>query len=45
MRSDKKNVGGKLRFVLPSRLGSCELVAGVSEDDVTAVLNAMWEMA
>lgn len=38
MRSDKKNVGGKLRFVLPSKLGSCELVAGVSEDQARAVL-------
>jgi 3-dehydroquinate synthase len=45
MRNDKKNVGGQLRLVLPSRLGACELVAGVSEDDVAAVLGATWEVA
>jgi 3-dehydroquinate synthase len=45
MRNDKKNVGGKLRFVLPSRLGSCELVEGVSEDEARAVLREMWETA
>jgi len=38
MRSDKKNVGGKLRFVLPSRLGACQLVGGVAEEEVRAVL-------
>ncbi len=39
MRNDKKNVAGKLRFVLPSRLGACELVDGVAEENVRAVLS------
>ena len=39
MRLDKKNRDGRLRFVLPTRLGHVELVDGVSEDDVRAVLN------
>ncbi|MFM7161065.1 MAG: 3-dehydroquinate synthase family protein, partial [Planctomycetaceae bacterium] len=39
MRLDKKTVGGSLRFVLPSRLGAVELVAGVSPADVVAVLD------
>ncbi len=38
MRLDKKSVAGRLRFVLPTRLGHVELVDGVSEDDVRAVL-------
>jgi 3-dehydroquinate synthase len=38
MRLDKKSVAGRLRFVLPARLGHVELVDGVSEDDVRAVL-------
>ena len=37
MRLDKKSVGGRLRFVLPSRLGHVELV-DVAEEDVRAVL-------
>jgi 3-dehydroquinate synthase len=38
MRSDKKALAGKLRFVLPRRLGQVELVDGVPEADVRAVL-------
>src|SRR5207302_1992322 len=38
MRSDKKNVGGRLRLVLPTRLGAAELVEGVPEDEVRAAL-------
>jgi 3-dehydroquinate synthase len=38
MRRDKKVAHGRLRFVLPSRLGCVELVGGVSADDVRAVL-------
>jgi 3-dehydroquinate synthase len=40
MRLDKKVVGGRLRFVLPDRLGHVELVAVVPESDVLAVLEA-----
>jgi len=38
MRLDKKSVGGALRFVLPTRIGHVELVDGVREDDVRAML-------
>ncbi|HEY3964398.1 MAG TPA: 3-dehydroquinate synthase family protein, partial [Planctomycetaceae bacterium] len=39
MRLDKKTVGGRLRFVLPTRLGHVELVDDVPEDVVRAVLD------
>jgi 3-dehydroquinate synthase len=39
MKSDKKSVAGKLRFVLPSRLGHVELVDGVDEKLVREVLS------
>jgi 3-dehydroquinate synthase len=38
MRSDKKALAGRLRFVLPSRLGAVDLVDNVSEADVVATL-------
>lgn len=38
MRLDKKNVGGKLRFILPTRLGEVKLFDDVSEQDVAAAL-------
>jgi 3-dehydroquinate synthase len=38
MRLDKKTVGGKLRFVLPTRLGHVELVGNVDEQLVQEVL-------
>jgi 3-dehydroquinate synthase len=38
MRRDKKNRGGKLRFVLPRAIGSVELTDLASEADITAVL-------
>jgi 3-dehydroquinate synthase len=38
MRRDKKNVGGKMRFVLPKSTGGVELVDGVPEADVRAVI-------
>jgi len=40
MRLDKKSAGGKLRFVLPTKLGHVELVDGVGEADVVAVIEA-----
>lgn len=40
MRRDKKAAAGELRFVLPTRLGHVELVAGVPEAAVRAVLAA-----
>jgi 3-dehydroquinate synthase len=39
MRLDKKSAGGRLRFVLPDRLGHVELVDGVAESEVLAVLS------
>jgi 3-dehydroquinate synthase len=36
MRSDKKAVAGRLRFVLPSRLGAVELVDNIAEAEVMA---------
>jgi 3-dehydroquinate synthase len=41
MRSDKKNVAGRLRFVLPTRLGEVALFDDVPEEDVRAVLEAL----
>ena len=38
MASDKKNVGGRLRFVLPRRLGEVGLFDDVPEEDVRRVL-------
>jgi 3-dehydroquinate synthetase len=38
MTHDKKAQRGELRFVLPTRLGHVELVAGVTSEDVRAVL-------
>ena len=38
MGRDKKTVGGRLRFVLPDRIGNVELVDGVTSDLVTDVL-------
>ena len=38
MRLDKKALGGKLRFVLPTRLGHVELVPGIDEAIVRQVL-------
>jgi 3-dehydroquinate synthase len=38
MRRDKKNRGGRLRFVLPTRIGEVVVVDAVDESDVRAVL-------
>ncbi len=38
MRLDKKAIAGKLRFVLPTRLGAVETIANVPEEDVRVVL-------
>jgi 3-dehydroquinate synthase len=40
MQLDKKAENGKLRFVLPSRLGAVELVAGVDADFVKQLLTS-----
>ena len=39
MRSDKKNVGGSLRLILPTRLGEVRTFADVPEDEVKAALD------
>jgi 3-dehydroquinate synthase len=41
MRSDKKAVAGRLRFVLPRRLGEVDLFEDVPENDVRAVLESL----
>lgn len=38
MKLDKKTVSGRLRFILPTRLGSVQVFADVPESDVKAVL-------
>src|SRR4029079_17991845 len=38
MQHDKKTVGGRLRFVLPTRLGHVELVSGVETEAVRSIL-------
>ena len=38
MRADKKSRGGKLRFVLPTRIGHAETVSGVPDATVRLVL-------
>lgn len=40
MRLDKKSVAGKLRFILPTKLGEVELVDGIAEADVLAAMGA-----
>ena len=40
MRSDKKTEAGRLRFVLPSRIGHVELVDSVDEQIVRSVLQS-----
>ncbi len=40
MRSDKKNSAGRLRFVLPTRLGAARLFDDVSESDVRELLSS-----
>ncbi len=39
MKRDKKAVGGKLRFVLPNRIGEVNVVDDVRESDVRSVLS------
>jgi len=41
MRHDKKVAAGKLRFVLPDRIGHVELVADVSEKDVRGAMSVV----
>ena len=41
MQHDKKAKGGRLLFVLPTRIGQVELVDDVAEADVLAVLDVM----
>ena len=40
MRRDKKVEHGKLRFILPTKIGHVELVGDISPDDVQAVWEA-----
>jgi 3-dehydroquinate synthase len=38
MRNDKKAIAGRMRFVLPQRLGSATLIDNIAEDDVRKAL-------
>lgn len=40
MRLDKKNAGGRLRLILWRRIGDAEIVPGIDEGDIAAVLDA-----
>ncbi|BAM04801.1 3-dehydroquinate synthase [Phycisphaera mikurensis] len=41
MLRDKKASGGRVRFVLPTRMGACEIVGDVPEDAVAAAWDAV----
>jgi 3-dehydroquinate synthetase len=38
MRTDKKALAGKMRFILPRRLGEVALFDDIAEDDVRQIL-------
>jgi 3-dehydroquinate synthase len=38
MRNDKKSIGGRLRFILPTAIGAAAVYGDVTEDDVRSVL-------
>jgi 3-dehydroquinate synthase len=40
MARDKKTVGGRLRFVLPTRIGHVELVDGIDPAAVRAIVHS-----
>ncbi len=44
MGRDKKNQAGKIRFVLPRRIGHVEMTSEVTSDQVRAVLNEMTQV-
>ena len=41
MLRDKKNRGGKIRFVLPTALGAVDVFDDVTREEVTAAMNAL----
>jgi len=41
MRLDKKAVGGRMRFILPTRMGHVELFDDVPESEVLGILNGL----
>ena len=38
MRKDKKNKQGRIRFIVPTKLGNCALVDDVSDDAVSTLI-------
>ncbi|MBR4075301.1 MAG: 3-dehydroquinate synthase, partial [Lentisphaeria bacterium] len=40
MGSDKKNMGGKKRLILPKRIGNCEIFADLADEDILAAIGA-----
>ena len=41
MSQDKKNIGGKLRFILPSAIGEVETVDNVCHEFVISAINKL----
>ena len=41
MSRDKKNIGGNLRFILPSTIGEVETVDNVPQELVTSAINCL----
>lgn len=44
MRHDKKGQGGKLVFVLPTKIGAVDIMSEIDDSDVIAVLNKLKEV-
>lgn len=40
MAGDKKNMGGKKRLILPTRIGNCEIFADLADEDILAAIGA-----
>ncbi len=40
MGSDKKNMGGRKRLILPTRIGNCEIFADIADEDILAAIGA-----
>jgi 3-dehydroquinate synthetase len=38
---DKKVVAGQLHYVLPTSIGTCEVVADVTKDEIAAALRSI----
>ena len=41
MRHDKKNIAGKIKFVLPTSLGTCTFADDLTESEIISVINSL----